>query len=99
MAEIDEPGEAERLERSLVVLVNKVLAAGRAKPGQQEVVRRGALNASATLSLGLEVVARGHLSRATQALRTIGLGRLVRLGYTWTHKLAKLATAAAARSP
>ena len=47
-----------------MVLVNKVLAAGRAKPGQAEVVRRGALYATATLSLGLEVVARGDLERA-----------------------------------
>ena len=52
-----------------MVLVNKVLAAGRAKPGQAEVVRRGALYATATLSLGLEIVARGDLERAQQALR------------------------------
>src|SRR5262245_8012704 len=34
MAAIEEPEEAERLEQALMVLVNKVLAAGRAKPGQ-----------------------------------------------------------------
>ena len=44
-----------------MVLVNKVLAAGRAKPGQAEVMRRGALYATATLSLGLEAIARGDL--------------------------------------
>src|SRR5690606_30787492 len=43
---IDNPAEAERLETALAVLVNKVLAAGRAKPGQAEVVRRGALYAT-----------------------------------------------------
>ncbi len=98
MAALDDPGEAERLESSLMVLVNKVLAAGRAKPGQQEVLRRGALYATATLSLGLDTVARGDLAKATQALRTIALGRLFRVGYTVTHKLAKLATALAPRS-
>lgn len=98
MAAIDEPGEAERLEAALVVLVNKVLAAGRAKPGQLEVVRRGALYATATLSLGLETVARGDLTRATEALRTISLHRLFRVGYTVTLKLARLARALAARS-
>ncbi|MGN6104688.1 MAG: DUF6178 family protein [Kofleriaceae bacterium] len=98
MASIDDPTEAERLEGALMVLVNKVLAAGRAKPGQAEVVRRGALYATATLSLGLETVVRGDLTRAPSALASIALGRLFRVGYTVTHKLARLAQALAARS-
>jgi hypothetical protein len=98
MAAIEEPSEAERLEAALVVLVNKVLAAGRAKPGQAEVVRRGALYATATVSLGLETVARGDLGRAQQALGSISLHRLFRVGYTVTLKLARLARALAARS-
>ncbi len=98
MSMIDDPAEAERLEQALMVLVNKVLAAGRAKPGQAEVLRRGALYATATLSLGLEVIARGDLARAQQALSSIAFGRLFRVGYTVTHKLAKLATALAPRS-
>jgi hypothetical protein len=99
MGAIDDPAEAERLEGALMVLVNKVLAAARAKPGQAEVVQRGALYATATLSLGLETVARGDLTRATAALRSIGLARLFRVGYTVTQKLARLAQALAARSP
>ena len=118
MSAIDDAAEAERLENALMTLVNKVLAAGRAKPGQAEVVRRGALYATATLSLGLETVARADLARAgaaaglpgttisdaallaraQQALRTIGMGRLFRVGYTVTHKLARLAQALAPRS-
>lgn len=98
MAAIDDETEAERLEQALMVLVNKVLAAGRAKPGQTEVMRRGALYATSTLSLGLETVARGDLDRAQEALKSIGLGRLFRVGYTVTHRLAKLATALAPRS-
>lgn len=94
----DEPGEAERLEGALMVLVNKVLAAGRAKPGQAEVMRRGALYATATLSLGLETVVRGDAARAPQALRSISMHRLFRVGYTVTHKLARLAQALASRS-
>ncbi len=61
-------------------------------------MRRGALYATATLSLGLETIARSDVVKATQALRTIGLVRLFRVGYTVTHKLAKLATALAPRS-
>jgi uncharacterized protein DUF6178 len=98
LAAIDDTAEAQRLESALTVLVNRVLAAGRAKPGQAEVVRRGALYASATLSLGLETIARGDLARARQALATIALGRLFRVGYTVTHKLARLAQALAPRS-
>jgi hypothetical protein len=98
IAMIEEKGASERIESALVVLVNKVLAAGRAKPGQAEVVRRGALYATSTLSLGLETVARGDLERARQALLSIGLVRLFRVGYTVTIKLARLATALASRS-
>jgi hypothetical protein len=98
MNSIEDPVEAGRLEQTLMVLVNRVLAAGRAKPGQPEVLRRGALYASATLSLGLETIARSDLDRAQQALRTIGMHRLFRVGYTVTQKLAKLATALAPRS-
>ena len=98
IAAIEDVAEAERLEFALMVLVNKVLAAGRAKPGQPEVVRRGALYATATLSLGLETVARGDVDKAQHALRSIGLSRLFRVGYTVTQKLARLAQALAARS-
>jgi hypothetical protein len=98
LAAIADPAEAERLEAGLMVLVNKVLAAGRAKPGQAEVVRRGALYATATLSLGLETIARGDVDRATHALGSIALERLFRVGYTVTQKLARLAVALAPRS-
>ncbi|MBV8757706.1 MAG: hypothetical protein JO257_10535 [Deltaproteobacteria bacterium] len=98
MASIDDDAEAERLEAALMVLVNKVLAAGRAKPGQTEVLRRGALYATATLSLGLETIARGDLARARDALHSIALSRLFRIGYTTTQRLAKLATTLAPRS-
>jgi hypothetical protein len=98
LAAIDDPREAERIEGALMILVNKLLAAGRAKPGQAEVVRRGALYATATLSLGLETIARGDLERARQAVSSIGMQRLFRVGYTVTHKLARLAQALASRS-
>lgn len=115
-AAIDDPNEVDRIETALMQLINRVLAAGRAKPGQAEVLRRGALYATATLSLGLETVARADsdtpgtgtrtsttavpdmLERAAQALRTIALGRLFRVGYTVTQRLAKLAAALAPRA-
>jgi hypothetical protein len=93
-----EPAESERLEQAILLLVNKVLAAGRAKPGQPEVVRRAARFAMATVSLGLETVTRGDLDRAVLALRSIALLRLFRVGYTITLKLAKLAQSLAPRA-
>nr|MBA3455463.1 hypothetical protein [Deltaproteobacteria bacterium] len=63
-----------------------------------EVVRRGALYATATVSLGLEVISRGDLERAKSGLGSIGLSRLFRVGYTVTTKIARLAQALAARS-
>jgi len=98
LAAIGDPAQAERLETSLMMLVNKVLAAGRARPGQSEVMQRGALYTTATLSLGLETVARGDVERATAALASIGMERLFRVGYTVSHKLARLAQALAPRS-
>lgn len=98
LAGIRDPAHAEQIEGALMVLVNKVLAAGRARPGHAEVVQRGALYATATLSLGLETVARGDVGRAGDALTSIGLERLFRVGYTVTQKLARLAQALAPRS-
>lgn len=98
LAAIGDPAEAERIETAIMVLVNKVLAAGRARPGQAEVVHRGALYATSTLALGLETVARGDVERATAALGSIGMERLFRVGYTVSHKLARLAQALAPRS-
>ncbi len=98
LAATREPGEAERIEAGIMILVNRVLAAGRAKPGQAEVVQRGALYGTATMSLGLETIARGDIERATQALGSIGFERLFRVGYTVTQKLARLALALAPRS-
>jgi hypothetical protein len=98
VATIDDPLESERIETALMILVNKVLAAGRAKPGQAEVVKRGALFATATLSLGLETISRADLGRAHDALKSISLQRLFRVGYTVTTKIARLALTLAARS-
>src|SRR5439155_17843915 len=98
LAGVHEPARAEQIEAALMVLVNKVLAAGRARPGHAEVVQRGALYATATLSLGLETVSRGDVERAGRALTSIGLERLFRVGYTVTQKLARLAVALASRS-
>jgi hypothetical protein len=98
LAATADPADGEHLQTAILVLVNKVLAAGRARPGQPEVVQRGALYAAATLSLGLETVARGDVDRAAQALTSVGMERLFRVGYTVSHRLSRLAQALAPRS-
>lgn len=95
---IEDPAEIERLEMALLVLVNKVLAAARVPAGNQEAMSLGAKHAAATVALGLEAVSRGDLPRAAQALQTVSLTRLHRVGYTLPLRLARLARALAPRA-
>lgn len=95
---ITEPEEISRLEMAIVVLTNKVLAAARISPGDREAVPVAAEHALSTLSLGLESVSRGDLARAEQALRTISLTRLHRVGHTLTLRLALVARRLAPRA-
>jgi hypothetical protein len=92
------PDQAERIEQAILVLVNKVMSAARVKPGESEALRRGAHYATATVSLGLETIARGDVDRAAQALSTVSLTRLHRAGYTVAVKLARLAQTLAPRA-
>jgi hypothetical protein len=92
------PDQAERIEQAILVLVNKVMSAARVKPGESEALRRGAHYATATVSLGLETVARGDVDRAAQALSSVSLTRLHRAGYTVAVKLARLAQSLAPRA-
>ncbi len=82
--------EARRLEGSLVVLLNRVLAADRVRPADVDAARVVAGRAAATLSLGLEAVARADVQRGLEALRTVALQRLHRVGHTLGLRLVKL---------
>ncbi len=93
LAAIDDDAELRRLEASLAVLLNKVLAADRVSPGDLEAARAGALLGAATVSIGLETVARGNAARAVEALKLVPLGKLHRVG---AGVLAKLQAAAKA---
>jgi hypothetical protein len=96
---IQEAEHAERVEQAFVVLLNKVLAAARVRPGDPEAVAIGADHTTGTVALGLEHLARGDVEAAADALRTVSLTRIHRLGYTLTLRLARLARALAPRSP
>jgi hypothetical protein len=83
--------EIERLEIALVVLVNKVLAAARVSPGDDDAVAIGTEHAMATLALGLETVTQGDVDSAVRALQTISLTRLHRVGHTIALRLSLFA--------
>jgi hypothetical protein len=95
---VDDPAEHERLEAALVLVVNKILSAARARPGDPASLRAGADYATATISLGLEVLTRGDIDRAATALGSVALGRLFRVGYTVGARLARLAHGLASRT-
>lgn len=95
---LDDPAVVERLQGALLLLVNKALSAARARPGEPDALRAGAERATATVSLGLEAVARGDLDRGAAALASISLTRLHRVGHTLTLRLGRLARAVAPRA-
>lgn len=95
---INEADEASRLESALLILVNKVLAAAKVSPGDEDAIAVGTEHATATLALGLETVSGGDLERAAEALKTIALSRLHRVGYTVTLRLSRLARAVAGKA-
>lgn len=63
-AATDQPAVHARLQQALVTLVNKVLAAAQVRPGDAAALAAAAEYATATVSLGLESVARGDVGRA-----------------------------------
>jgi len=86
-----EPDETARISQNLVTLANQVMAADRIDPADLDGVRGALERALGYLSMGLEYVSRGDLGRAEEALRTIALVRLFRVGVSLTLQLGKLA--------
>jgi hypothetical protein len=90
LRQIVEPGEARRLEAGMAMLFNRALSADRVEPGDAEAAKAGATRAGATLSLGLETIAGGNVDRGLEALRTISLVRLHRIGFTVGNQMSGL---------
>jgi hypothetical protein len=93
-----EPDEVALLETALAVLLNRVLAANRVSPSDSVAATAAAAAGSAALSLGLETVSRGDVTRAAETLRSVPLVRLHRVGHTVTLQVAKLARVLAPRA-
>jgi hypothetical protein len=91
--------EVAELHFALVALTNRVLAADRVTPGDDAAVSATLERLLATLDLALEFLARGDAAREVEALRTIPLVRLHRLGVSLVGKVKLLATTLRRRGP
>ncbi len=78
---------------ALVALTNRVLAADRVSPGDDEAVTATLERLSATLDLAIERLAPGDDARGAAALAAVPLERLFRLGFTLTARVRALTLA------
>jgi hypothetical protein len=83
--------EVERLHGALVLLINKAMAADLVDPGDFEHGKEALGRAVAYVGLGLEYLARGDATRAGQALLSVALERIFRVGFSLTLQLKTLA--------
>jgi hypothetical protein len=93
------PEEVADLHFALVALTNRVLAADRITPGDDEAVATTLGRLSATLDIAVEFLARGDEDRALEAIKTVSLVRLFRLGISLVGKVRKLALALKSKGP
>lgn len=93
LATLTSEAEVTRLSQSLVLLVNKVMAADRVEPGDTEAGKLALGRAVSYLGIGLESLARGDVQRAGAALGSVALERLFRLGVSLTLQLKTLGDA------
>ncbi len=83
--------EVERLHAALVLLINKAMAADLVDPGDFEHGKEALARAVAYVGLGLEYLARGDAARAGQALGSVALERIFRVGFSLTLQVKTLA--------
>tara|TARA_R110002096_G_scaffold44526_6_gene120164 strand:+ start:66692 stop:68368 length:1677 start_codon:yes stop_codon:yes gene_type:complete len=95
---LEDNDEIEAMQGALLYLVNRVLSAGSLSPGNPEALELATLHATATAALGLEYISGGDEERAVEALRTISLTRLHRVGYTLCLRLSRFARMIAPRA-
>jgi hypothetical protein len=91
--------EVADLHFAVVGLTNRVLAADRVTPGDDAAVAAVLERLLATLDLGVEFLARGEAAREVEAVRTVTVMRLFRLGASLIGKVRRLATTLRRRGP
>ncbi|MFL5308702.1 MAG: DUF6178 family protein [Polyangia bacterium] len=91
--------DVDDLRFALVTLTNRVMAADRVQPGNDEAVAAVLDRLLATLDLAIERLARDDDERGAAALRSIPLVRLFRLGVSLTGKVKRLAETLRRKGP
>ncbi len=91
--------DVDDLRFSLVTLTNRVMAADRVQPGDDDAVAAVLDRLLATLDLAVERLARDDDERGAMALRSIPLVRLFRLGVSLTGKVKRLAETLRRKGP
>jgi hypothetical protein len=99
VAGITDKAELAGVQAALYTLSNRVLAADRVTPGDQEAVAASLQRMAGTLDLAVELLGRGSTDEAVRAVRTVPLLRLHQLGSSLVAKLRKLAVALVKQSP
>jgi len=95
---LEDEQEIEDMQGALLYLVNRVLSAGSLSPGNTEALELATLHATSTVALGLEYVSGGDEGRAVEALRSISLTRLHRVGFSLCLRLSRFARMIAPRA-
>ena len=91
--------DVDDLRFALVTLTNRVMAADRVQPGDDDAVAAVLDRLLATLDLAVERLARDDDERGAAALRSIPLVRLFRLGVSLTGKVKRLAETLRRKGP
>jgi hypothetical protein len=91
--------ETADLHFALVALCNRVLAADRIAPSDEDGIRSALERLSATLDIAVEFLSRGEGERETAAVRTVPLLKLHRLGVSLIGKLRRLAISLLGKNP
>ena len=99
VAGLTSPDEVAELHFALVALGNRVLAADRVTPGDDEAVNAVLARMLATLDIAVEFLAHGDDAHAVEAVRTVPVVRLFRLGVSLVGKVKQLARALESKGP
>ncbi|HEY0705406.1 MAG TPA: DUF6178 family protein [Polyangia bacterium] len=99
VAGITDKDELANVEAALVILSNRVLAADRVTPGDDEAVAASLTRLAATLDLAIEFLARQDVDEAVRAVRSVPLVRLFQVGVSLTGKIRKVAHALLRKTP
>ena len=99
VAALTSADDVAELHFALVALGNRVLAADRVTPGEDEAVAEVLGRMLATLDIAVELLAHGDEERAVESVRTVSLVRLFRLGVSLVGKVRKLARTLERRGP